>query len=54
MLQNAGYNTYYTGKLMNDHNRGNYNNPYPGGLNGSDFLVGPGKTAPSVNATVDG
>ncbi|CRL25726.1 Arylsulfatase, plant [Penicillium camemberti] len=27
-LQNAGYNTYYTGKLMNAHSVENYDNPY--------------------------
>ena len=33
-LQDAGYNTYYTGKLMNSHNTGNYDNPYPNGWTG--------------------
>ena len=41
-LQKAGYKTYYTGKLMNDHTKGNYDKPFPGGLDGNDFLVGPG------------
>ncbi|KAI1438530.1 alkaline-phosphatase-like protein [Xylaria sp. CBS 124048] len=40
-LQNAGYNTYYTGKLFNAHNISNYNSPYPAGFTGSDFLLDP-------------
>lgn len=32
-LQEAGYNTYYTGKFMNDHSAVNYNDPFPGGFN---------------------
>ena len=35
-LQEAGYNTYYAGKLMNGHNTTNYNKPYPKGWNGTD------------------
>jgi N-acetylglucosamine-6-sulfatase len=34
-LQQAGYNTYYTGKLMNAHSTQNWNNPLPGGWNGT-------------------
>ena len=34
-LQEAGYNTYYTGKLFNAHSTTNYNNPYAGGWNAS-------------------
>ncbi|EUC40476.1 hypothetical protein COCMIDRAFT_108726 [Bipolaris oryzae ATCC 44560] len=41
-LQEAGYNTYYTGKLMNSHSVSTYNNPYPNAWNGSDFLIDPG------------
>ncbi|KAF2259254.1 Arylsulphatase [Lojkania enalia] len=41
-LQENGYNTYYTGKLMNYHTVDNYNNPYPSGFNGTDFLLDPG------------
>ncbi|KAH8883341.1 arylsulfatase precursor [Thozetella sp. PMI_491] len=41
-LQGAGYNTYYTGKLMNSHSTTTYNNPFPAGWNGSDFLIDPG------------
>ena len=41
-MQKAGYNTYYTGKLYNSLNTKNYNNPYPNGFTGSDFLVDPG------------
>lgn len=40
-LQDAGYNTYYTGKLMNGHTVDNYNSPFPKGWNGSDFLLDP-------------
>ncbi|KAL9618102.1 MAG: hypothetical protein Q9160_007172 [Pyrenula sp. 1 TL-2023] len=40
-LQEAGYNTYYTGKLFNSHTVENYNDPYPAGFNGSDFLLDP-------------
>ncbi|KAI1080470.1 arylsulfatase precursor [Whalleya microplaca] len=41
-LQEGGYNTYYTGKLMNDLTILTYNNPYTNGWNGSDFLLDPG------------
>ena len=40
-LQEAGYNTYYTGKLFNAHTVSNYHSPYPSGFNGSDFLLDP-------------
>ncbi|KAI1391544.1 Arylsulphatase [Hypoxylon trugodes] len=40
-LQEAGYNTYYTGKLFNVHTIENYNSPEPGGFTGSDFLLDP-------------
>ncbi|KAK7752482.1 hypothetical protein SLS62_005635 [Diatrype stigma] len=40
-LQNAGYNTYYTGKLFNSHTVDNYNSPFPAGWSGSDFLLDP-------------
>ncbi|OTA85472.1 hypothetical protein M434DRAFT_377137 [Hypoxylon sp. CO27-5] len=40
-LQQAGYNTYYTGKLFNVHTVDNYNSPAPGGFTGSDFLLDP-------------
>ncbi|KAI0883263.1 Arylsulphatase [Annulohypoxylon maeteangense] len=40
-LQQAGYNTYYTGKLFNVHTVENYNSPPPGGFTGSDFLLDP-------------
>lgn len=40
-LQQAGYNTYYTGKLFNAHSVDNYNAPYPAGFTGSDFLLDP-------------
>ncbi|OJJ43639.1 hypothetical protein ASPZODRAFT_73938 [Penicilliopsis zonata CBS 506.65] len=40
-LQDAGYDTYYTGKMFNSHNVNNYNQPYINGFNGSDFLLDP-------------
>lgn len=40
-MQDAGYNTYYTGKLWNFHNINNYDKPYVRGYNGSDFLLDP-------------
>ncbi|SPO01686.1 probable arylsulfatase [Cephalotrichum gorgonifer] len=49
-LQDAGYSTYYTGKLFNAHDTENYNNPFPGGWTGSDFLLDP-FTYSYLNAT---
>ncbi|KAI4601038.1 hypothetical protein KJ359_012225 [Pestalotiopsis sp. 9143b] len=40
-LQEASYNTYYTGKLMNGFSATTYNKPYPAGWNDTDFLVDP-------------
>lgn len=40
-MQDAGYNTYYTGKLYNAHNVDNYNDPPISGFNGSDFILDP-------------
>ncbi|KAI1505732.1 alkaline-phosphatase-like protein [Biscogniauxia marginata] len=40
-LQEAGYNTYYTGKLFNAHSVDNYNSPYAAGWTASDFLLDP-------------
>lgn len=40
-LQQAGYNTYYAGKLWNFHDVSNYDAPYAKGFNGSDFLLDP-------------
>ncbi|KAF2258996.1 arylsulfatase-like protein [Lojkania enalia] len=40
-LQDAGYNTYYTGKLWNAHNLDNYDSPFARGFNGSEFLLDP-------------
>ena len=40
-LQEAGYNTYYSGKLWNAHSVDNYNDPPIGGFNGSDFILDP-------------
>ncbi|ETN40584.1 uncharacterized protein HMPREF1541_04861 [Cyphellophora europaea CBS 101466] len=49
-LQNAGYNTYYTGKLFNAHSVINYDRPYPRGWTGSDYLLDP-FTYEYLNAT---
>lgn len=49
-MQNAGYNTYYTGKLMNAHSIDNYDEPHAAGFNGSDFLLDP-YTYDYMNAT---
>ncbi|KAK0750095.1 arylsulfatase-like protein [Schizothecium vesticola] len=49
-LQNAGYNTLYTGKLFNAHTTTNYDSPFPGGWNTSDFLLDP-YTYDYLNAT---
>ncbi|KHN95381.1 arylsulfatase precursor [Metarhizium album ARSEF 1941] len=40
-LQNHGYNTYYTGKLMNDHSTTTYNKTFANGWTRSDFLLDP-------------
>lgn len=40
-MQNAGYNTYYAGKLWNGHQVDNYDAPHVKGFNGSDFLLDP-------------
>ncbi|KAK7414585.1 hypothetical protein QQZ08_012526 [Neonectria magnoliae] len=41
-LQEAGYNTYYTGKLFNAHTIKNYNSPFPAGWTDTNFLLDPG------------
>ncbi|ROW06867.1 hypothetical protein VMCG_04073 [Cytospora schulzeri] len=41
-LQDAGYNTYYTGKLFNAHTIYNYDSPFPAGWTSTDFLLDPG------------
>lgn len=40
-LQEAGYNTYYTGKLFNAHTVDNYDKPHVAGFTESDFLLDP-------------
>ena len=40
-MQQAGFNTYYVGKLWNFHTVDNYNAPFAQGFNGSDFLLDP-------------
>ncbi|EFX06431.1 arylsulfatase [Grosmannia clavigera kw1407] len=49
-LQQADYNTYYTGKLFNAHTIDNYDSPRPAGWTGSDFLLDP-YTYSYLNAT---
>lgn len=49
-LQQAGYDTYYTGKLFNAHTVENYDSPHVNGFNGSDFLLDP-YTYAYLNAT---
>lgn len=49
-LREAGYNTYYTGKLFNAHSVDTYNKPFPSGWTGSDFLLDP-FTYQYLNAT---
>lgn len=50
-MQEAGYDTYYVGKLFNAHSMTTYNKPYPRGWNGSDFLLDP-YTYEYLNATM--
>ncbi|KAI9933117.1 hypothetical protein MW887_007588 [Aspergillus wentii] len=40
-MQDAGYNTYYVGKLWNYQNVDNYDSPPPRGFNGSEFTLDP-------------
>lgn len=40
-LQEAGYNTYYAGKIWNAHSIDNYDAPLVRGFNGSDFILDP-------------
>jgi hypothetical protein len=40
-LQDAGYNTYYAGKLMNGHATLNYDDPYVNGFNSSAYVLCP-------------
>lgn len=49
-LQDAGYDTYYTGKLFNAQTVRNYDSPHAAGWNGSDFLLDP-YTYRYLNAT---
>lgn len=49
-LQNAGYNTYYVGKLFNAQTVSNYDSPHAAGWTGSDFLLDP-YTYRYLNAT---
>ncbi|KAK5087295.1 hypothetical protein LTR70_007238 [Exophiala xenobiotica] len=50
-MQDAGYDTYYVGKLFNAQSTSNFNKPYPRGWNGSDFLLDP-YTYEYLNATM--
>ncbi|CZR59007.1 probable arylsulfatase [Phialocephala subalpina] len=49
-LQDAGYSTFYTGKLFNAHTVENWNSPHPSGWTSSDFLLDP-HTYQYLNAT---
>ncbi|KAK3073601.1 hypothetical protein LTR53_004700 [Teratosphaeriaceae sp. CCFEE 6253] len=49
-LQEAGYSTYYTGKLFNAQRVDNYDTPHAAGWTGSDFLLDP-YTYEYLNAT---
>jgi N-acetylglucosamine-6-sulfatase len=49
-LQEAGYNTYYTGKLFNSLNVDNYNTPHPRGFTSNEFLLDP-TTYTYINST---
>ncbi|KAH7323160.1 sulfatase [Stachybotrys elegans] len=40
-LQEAGYNTYYVGKILNEVTIYNWNDPYFNGWNGTDLLLDP-------------
>ncbi|KAF2114004.1 arylsulfatase [Lophiotrema nucula] len=40
-LQEAGYNTYYTGKFFNVHTVENYDSPFAAGWTGNEFLLDP-------------
>lgn len=49
-LQQAGYSSYYVGKLFNGHSIDYYDQPYPAGFTGTDFLLDP-YTYNYINAT---
>lgn len=38
-LQAAGYNTYYVGKLLNDHNVANYASPFAAGYTSNEYVL---------------
>ncbi|KAI1339645.1 arylsulfatase precursor [Xylariaceae sp. FL0016] len=40
-LAESGFNSYYTGKLMNGHSTSTYNDPFAKGWTGSDFFLDP-------------
>ncbi|KAF2772745.1 Arylsulphatase [Teratosphaeria nubilosa] len=44
-LQEAGYATFYTGKMFNAHDVYNYNSPYLAGWTDNNFLLDPGTYA---------
>ncbi len=50
-LQDAGYGTYYVGKLFNAQRIDNYNSPHAAGWTGSEFLLDP-YTYRYLNATL--
>ncbi|KAF4996210.1 hypothetical protein FDECE_12552 [Fusarium decemcellulare] len=41
-LQEAGYATYYTGKMFNSHTTSNYDSPFLAGWDSNNFLLDPG------------
>jgi N-acetylglucosamine-6-sulfatase len=41
-LQDAGYSTYYTGKMFNSHTIHNYDSPFLAGWTSNNFLLDPG------------
>ncbi|KAI0018525.1 arylsulfatase precursor [Xylariomycetidae sp. FL0641] len=50
-LQEEGYNTYYTGKLMNGHSTSTYSSPFAAGWTQNDFFLDP-NTYEYVNVTM--
>lgn len=40
-MQDAGYNTYYAGKLLNAHSLTNYDKPFVKGFTSSDIMIDP-------------
>ncbi|GMG28448.1 unnamed protein product [Aspergillus oryzae] len=52
-MQKSGYKTYFTGKLMNNHNANNYMNGLKEmGLDGHDFMIEPGEIVSFKSSTI--